>query len=85
VALPLVPALSPGWPHSGALGPLVLAIPLAAYGVVRARRGTLTPAVLLLAGVLASPSRGLLVYCPWVLLVPFGLRPAWRTDRRLFA
>jgi len=49
VAIPLVPALTPGWPRSGALAPLVLAIPLTAYGVVRARRGTLTPAVLLLA------------------------------------
>jgi hypothetical protein len=50
VAIPLVPALTPGWPRSGALGPLVLAIPLAAFGIARARRGALTPVVLLLAG-----------------------------------
>lgn len=50
MALPLVPALTPGWPRSGGLLPLLLAIPLAAYGIFRARRGTLTPAVLLLAG-----------------------------------
>ncbi|MDL2717943.1 MAG: hypothetical protein PT977_09330 [Acidobacteriota bacterium] len=48
VALPLVPALTPGWPRSGALWPLVLAIPVAIFGIARARRGTLTPAVLLL-------------------------------------
>lgn len=50
MAIPLVPALSPGWPRSGGLGPLLLAIPLAASGIARARRGALTPAVLLLAG-----------------------------------
>ena len=49
-ALPLVPALSPDWPRSFDLFPLLLAIPLAAYGIARARRGTLTPGVLLLAG-----------------------------------
>ncbi len=50
MALPLVPALSPGWPQAGGLPALVLAIPLAAYGVVRARRGALTAGDLLLAG-----------------------------------
>jgi hypothetical protein len=50
VAIPLVPALSPGWPRVGGLWPLLLAIPLAAFGIACARRGTLTPAVLLLAG-----------------------------------
>jgi hypothetical protein len=49
-ALPLVPALSPGWPEDGGLLALALAIPFAAYGIFRAWRGTLTPAVLLLAG-----------------------------------
>lgn len=50
VALPLVPALSPGWPRAGGLLPLLLAIPFAGYGIFRARCGTLTPGVLLLAG-----------------------------------
>lgn len=50
VAIPLVPALSPGWPRVGGLWPLLLAIPFAAFGIARARRGALTPAVLLLAG-----------------------------------
>jgi hypothetical protein len=60
--------------------------PLGAYGSMNtAERAFNAHFVSGLAGVLASPSRGLLVYCPWVLLVPFGLRPAWRTDRRLFA
>ena len=49
-ALPLVPALTPGWPRSGGFLALVLAVPLAAYGIVRARRRTLTPGDLLLAG-----------------------------------
>ncbi len=50
MALPLVPALTPGWPRVGGLGPLLLAIPFAAFGIARARRGALTPSVLLLAG-----------------------------------
>ncbi len=50
MALPLVPALSPGWPRAGGLWPLLLAIPLAAFGIACARRGALTSAVLLLAG-----------------------------------
>ncbi len=49
VAIPLVPALSPGWPRAGTLGPLVFAIPLAAFGIACARRGALAPAVLLIA------------------------------------
>jgi hypothetical protein len=50
VALPLVPALSPGWPQAGGLVALALAIPLAATGIARAWRGALTPGDLLLAG-----------------------------------
>jgi hypothetical protein len=50
VALPLVPALTPGWPQAGGLAALALAVPLAVYGVVRAWRRTLTPGDLLLAG-----------------------------------
>ena len=49
MALPLVPALTPGWPRTGGVPVLLLAIPFAAYGIVRARRGSLTPAVLLLS------------------------------------
>jgi hypothetical protein len=49
VALPLVPALTPGWPRTGGKAVLLLAIPYAVYGIVRARRDTLTPSVLLLA------------------------------------
>ena len=49
-ALPLVPALTPGWPQTGGLPALVLAVPLAVYGIVCAWRRTLTPGVLLLAG-----------------------------------
>ncbi|MCM3876209.1 MAG: hypothetical protein NEA02_07295, partial [Thermoanaerobaculia bacterium] len=50
MAIPLVPALSPGWPRFGGLWPLLLSVPFVAFGIVRARRGALTPAVLLLAG-----------------------------------
>ena len=49
-ALPLVPALTPDWPRAGGLACLVLAIPFVVYGIVRARRGTVTPRVLLLTG-----------------------------------
>ena len=59
--------------------------PLGAYGSLNtAGRAFNTHFASSLAGVLASPSRGLLVFCPWVLLVPFGLRPAWKADRTLF-
>jgi hypothetical protein len=60
--------------------------PLGAYGAMNTVEGAFNTRVAPgLAGVLASPSRGLLVFCPWILLIPFGLRPAWRTDRTLFA
>jgi hypothetical protein len=60
--------------------------PLGAYGAMNTAAGAFNArAASGLAGVLASPSRGLLVFCPWVLLIPLGLRPAWRTDRTLFA
>jgi len=60
--------------------------PLGAYGAMNTAAGAFNGrAASGLAGVLASPSRGLFVFCPWVLLIPLGLRPAWRTDRTLFA
>ncbi len=37
------------------------------------------------AGVLASPSRGLLVFCPWVLLLPLGLARRKESPAGLFA
>ena len=72
---------------------LVAVVQLALYGHPLGAYGSLNTAgrafnahfMSSLEGVLASPSRGLLVFCPWVLLVPFGLRPARKADRALFA
>ena len=50
MAIPLVPALTPGWPRSGTLGLLVLALAVATLGIALVRRRALTPAVLLVAG-----------------------------------
>jgi hypothetical protein len=48
--------------------------PLGAYGAVNMARGAFNAEFVRgLAGVLASPSRGLLVFCPWVALLPIGL------------
>jgi hypothetical protein len=59
--------------------------PLGAYGSLNTAGAAFnTHVASSFVGVLASPSRGLLVFCPWVLLVPFGLRSAWKTDRTLF-
>jgi hypothetical protein len=48
--------------------------PLGAYGAMNtADRAFNADLARGFAGVLASPSRGLLLFCPWVLLLPFGL------------
>jgi hypothetical protein len=59
--------------------------PLGAYGALNTAHGAFNanPARGL-AGVLASPSRGLLIFCPWVLVLPLGLASARSRDDGLF-
>jgi hypothetical protein len=60
--------------------------PLGAYGATNTAQGAFNPDFAGgLAGVLASPGRGLLVFCPWVLLLPLGLTIRKRSDGGLSA
>ncbi len=60
--------------------------PLGAYGALNTGSRAVNPDFAAgLAGVLLSPSRGLLVFCPWVLLVPLALPAARRRGDGLFA
>jgi hypothetical protein len=60
--------------------------PLGAYGAMNtAQRAFSANYVGGLAGVLASPSRGLLVFCPWVLLLPLGVARRNESPAGLFA
>jgi hypothetical protein len=60
--------------------------PLGAYGAMNtAQRAFSANYAGGLAGVLASPSRGLLVFCPWILLLPFGLARRRESPAGLFA
>jgi hypothetical protein len=60
--------------------------PLGAYGSMNTTSEAFNAHLVSgLTGALASPSRGLFVFCPWVLLVPFGVRRAWQADQTMGA